>query len=274
MSKKTKTTKVANPKEEPGKAAADKNPYLEDDPLDNTERYLPYLYEIRKRLFYTALIFVVASAIGFIFYETIIRFVLDFYSIEGVNIVFTSPFQFINLAIQSSFMVGLIVVFPLLIYQMVAFLRPALSHGEFKKTLLLIPLSLILFLTGLFYGLIIMKYTIGIFYEKSLQLEIGNILDVTSLLSLILLTAILLGVAFQFPLVMTTLIKSGYVSVDFFSKKRFLFYGSSIIFAAFLPPTDLFSLVLLFAPLMVLFEVTLQFNKFLMRNRVSVVNAN
>jgi len=261
-------------KSEPEKVNETVNPYLEDDPLDNTERYLPFLYELRRRLFYTAIVFVIASAIGFIFYETIIRNIINFFAIEGVNIVFTSPFQFINLAIQSSFMVGLIVIFPLLIFQIVAFLRPALSHKEYKQTLLLIPLSLILFLSGLIYGLVIMRYTVGIFYEKSLQLEIGNILDVTSLLSLILLTAIMLGIAFQFPLVMTTLIKSGYAGIDFFAKKRFLFYGSSIIFAAFLPPTDLISLVLLFAPLMVLFEVTLQFNKFLMRNRVSVVNAN
>jgi len=250
------------------------NPYMEDDPLDNTERYLPYLYEIRRRLFYTAIIFVVASAVGFIFYEQIIRFIVGFFAIEGVNIVFTSPFQFINLAIQSSFIVGLIFIFPLLIYQLVAFLKPALSHKEFKQTLLLIPLSLILFITGLTYGLVVMKYTVGIFYQKSLELEIGNILDVTALLSMILLTAMLLGIAFQFPLIMTSLIKSGYAGIEFFSKKRFIFYGSSIIFAAFLPPTDLLSLVLLFAPLMVLFEVTLQFNKFLTRNRVSKVSAN
>ncbi len=235
----------------------DYNPYLNDDPLDNTERYLPFLYEIRRKLFYTAILLVIASAIGFIFYEKIIRFILSIFQLEGVNVVFTSPFQFINLAIQSSVIVGLIAIFPIIIYEIISFLKPALSPVEFKRILLLIPTSLILFGVGFSYGIIIMRYTVNIFYQKSVELSIGNLLDVTSFISQILLTALLMGLAFQFQIIITILTRSGIVHPNLFAKKRVFFYISSLIFATLLPPTDLLSLVFLFYPLIGLFLSTI-----------------
>lgn len=225
------------------------------------EKYLPYLYEIRRRLFFTVIIFVAASLVGFIFYEKIIRFILDIFALEGVNIVFTSPFQFINLAIQSAFIVGLIVIFPIAIYQIMSFVKPALSKREFKNMVMLLPLSLILFITGFSYGIIIMRYTVTIFYQKSVELSIGNLLDVSQFLSQTLVTAIMLGVALQFPLIMTLLIRMNVVQKSVFAKKRVFFYGASLLFATFLPPTDLLSLVFLFSPLIFMYEVTILLNR-------------
>lgn len=225
------------------------------------QKYLPYLYEIRTRLFITVIIFVAASLAGFIFYEKIIRFILNIFDLKGVNIVFTSPFQFINLAIQSAFIVGLIVIFPIAIYQIMSFVRPALSPKEFKNLVMLMPLSLFLFGTGFSYGVIIMRYTITIFYQKSVELSIGNLLDVTQFLSQTLVTAIMLGVALQFPLVMTLLIRMGIVEKSVFARKRVFFYGASLIFATFLPPTDLLSLAFLFSPLIAMYEVTILLNR-------------
>lgn len=241
------------------------NPYLNDDPLDNTKRYLPYLYEIRRRLFFTVFLFVIASAVGFIFYEKIIRFILNIFDLKGVNIVFTSPFQFINLAIQSSIIVGLIVVFPIIVLQLISFIRTALSPREFKNILLLFPMSVVLFITGFSYGILIMRYTVSIFYQKSVQLDIGNLLDVSAFISQTLLTAIMLGIAFQFPLILTFLVRAKIVGHNFFSKKRVFFYAASLIFATLLPPTDLLSLVFLFAPLIGLFEFTILINRLMRR---------
>lgn len=243
------------------------NPYLNDDPLDNTQRYLPLLFEIRRKLFLTIVFFIAASAVGFIFYEKIIRFVLNIFQLEGVNIVFTSPFQFINLAIQSSLIVGLIAVFPVILVQLIAFLRPALSPKEFKKALIMTPTTLILFITGFTYGISIMRYTIVIFYQKSQELAIGNLLDVSAFISQILLTALLMGIAFQFPLILTVLIKVGLANTRTVAKKRVFFYAGSLIFASLLPPTDLLSLVFLFAPLIVLFEATLILNKTFLKKK-------
>jgi len=137
-----------------------------------------------------------------VFYEKIIKFLVSALSLEGINIVFTSPFQFINLAISCGISTGLIVVFPIIIGQVLLFLKPALQRKEFNILKRFIPFSLTLFLIGFAFGAIIMKWQIEIFLERSVSLGIGNILDISGLLTTVFLTSALMGIGFQFPIVL------------------------------------------------------------------------
>src|SRR3990167_1490841 len=95
------------------------------------DKYSPFLKEARKRIFFTLFVFALATLAGFTFYERIIRFLIGTLALQGVNIVFTSPFQFINLAVSCGITVGLVVVLPLLIFQVLHFLKPALREKEY-----------------------------------------------------------------------------------------------------------------------------------------------
>ncbi|MDP2585474.1 MAG: twin-arginine translocase subunit TatC [Candidatus Levybacteria bacterium] len=237
--------------------------------LDNSmAKYMPFLVEIRKRLFFTLAIFLIASILGFIFYEKTTRLILPIFSIEGLNIVFTSPFQFVSLAINSGLLIGFIAVLPLLIIQLLAFLKPALSSKEYKTVILLLPISIFLFIGGFSFGAFIMKFMVALFYEKSLGLNIGNILDINRLLTSILLTATLMGIAFQFPIVLTILMRLKVVKYKSLVKQRLWAHVSVLLFAIILPPTDLLSLVLLFLPLAFLFEFTLLLNRILLKSHL------
>lgn len=237
--------------------------------LDASKQYMPFLLEVRRRVLFVAAIFFIFSALGFIYYEKIIRLILRAFELQGINIVFTSPFQFINLAINSALMVGAVVVFPLIIWQIILFVRPALTKAEFKLTLSLLPLSIILFVAGMTFGVMIMRWVMVLFYEKSVQLNIGNYLDVSQLLSQVIMTGVLMGVAFQFPVVLTMLLKVRLMTFKALSDKRLLAYGISLVFAAMLPPIDLLSLVLLTLPLIILFELTLVLNRYILRTHVT-----
>lgn len=229
---------------------------------------MPFLVEIRKRLFFTLAVFLVASILGFIFYEKTTRFILPLFSIEGLNIVFTSPFQFVSLAINSGLLIGFIAVLPLLIIQILTFLKPALSSREYKTVVFLLPISIFLFIMGFSFGAFIMKFVVALFYEKSLNLSIGNILDINRLFTSILLTATLMGIAFQFPIVLTVLMRLKVVKYKSLVKQRLWAHVSVLLFAIILPPTDLLSLVLLFLPLAFLFEFTLLLNRMLLKSHL------
>lgn len=229
------------------------------------DKYLPFILEIRKRALFLIAVFAVFAAIGFIYYEKIIPYLLGFLSLEGVNIVFTSPFQFITLAFNTAMLLGALVVFPLLVFQIIAFLKPALDPREHKTIVSLIPLSLFLFVLGFAFGVIMMRYVVILFYEKSVQLDIGNYLDITLLISQILITSVMMGIAFQFPIFLTLAIKFGFMKYEFLASKRIFAYAISVLFAAFLPPTDLLSLVLLTLPLWSLYEITLFANRYFIK---------
>lgn len=229
--------------------------------------YFPFLMEARRRLLFTFSVFLIASILGFFYYEPIIRLVISLINLEGVNIVFTSPFQFVNLAISSAFLVGIIVSFPLIIIQVLFFLRPALRPREFRLIISLLPLILLLFIFGFIFGFFIMRYVINLFYVKSLELDIGNLLDISSLLSQILMTSSLMGLAFQYPIVLTLLFRFKVVKMKTIERQRPFVYLIILIFAAFLPPTDILSLALLSLPLAILFETTLILNRVLLKAR-------
>ena len=231
-------------------------------------KYVPYLLEIRKRLLFAVSLFVVATIVGFIYYERIITFILNFFSLKGVNIVFTSPFQFFTLALNSGLVVGVVVIIPILIYQLLSFLKPALRPKEYRLVVAILPLAVVLFVGGFMYGVTMMKYVVQVFYQTSVKLQIGNILDVEKFLSSVLITGLLMAVAFLFPIAMTILMQLKVVFHKTFANQRPWAYIIGIIFVILLPPPDLVSDVILFAPLAVLFELTLILNRVFLKTHL------
>lgn len=249
---------------------------LETGILDRTQdvmvRYMPFIAEIRNRLFFLAAVFVIAAGIGFFYYEKIIILILKAFDLNGVNVVFTSPFQFFNLSVSSAFLLGILAVFPFFVYQILSFLKPALRPVEYRTIISLLPLSILLFAGGFAFGLLIMRWVVQLFYQKSLSLNIGNYLDISHLLSQILITSILLGIAFQFPIVLTVLMRLKIVKYKTLAKKRMIVYAVSIIFAAALPPTDLVSMTLMSILLILLFEIMLLLNKVILKSHLLYEN--
>lgn len=221
------------------------------------DKYSHFFVEVRKRAVFTFVVFAVTTFSGFIFYDKIIKFLVDLLSIKGINIVFTSPFQYINLAIACGVAFGIIITFPLLIVQILSFLKPALERKEYKTVLGLLPFSLVLFLVGFIFGAIIMKWQIGIFLDRSVTLGIGNILDISKLLNTVILTSILMGVGFQFPIVILLLLRLGIFKRNQLAAQRKWVYLASFIFAILLPPDSILADIFLSLPLIILFEVTL-----------------
>lgn len=227
------------------------------------EKFSPFLKEARKRTKYLLITFIVATLLGFVFYENIIKFLINILSLEGINIVFTSPFQFINLAFSCGLVCGIVAILPLLMMQVVAFLKPALKAMEYNIVVRLLPFSIILFLIGFSFGALIMKWQIDIFLDSTLSLGIGNVLDISSLLTTILITSVVLGLAFEFPIILLVLMHIGVIKSEQLSSKRMWVYLGSFVFALLLPLDSILADVFLALPLVILFEATLLLNRFL-----------
>jgi len=151
----------------------------------------------------------------------------------------------------------LILTFPLIISQVLSFLKPALKREEFKLVLNYIPYSLFLFLAGFIFGAIIMKWQVEIFLQSSVNLGIGNVLDISKLLSTVLLTSTFLGVGFQFPIVILILTRLGLIKHQALAKQRKWVYLMALLFAILLPADSILADIVLAMPLIILFEFTL-----------------
>jgi sec-independent protein translocase protein TatC len=151
------------------------------------------------------------------------------------------------------------------------FLKPALTIRERGLFFSLIPLTLILFIWGFMYGFGLMYYALIVLAEINVRMGIQNIWDIGLFLSQIILTATLLGVLFQFPIVITFIIRTGVFDVTFLRQKRRVAMLIIFIFTSLLPPTDGLSLVAMALPLILLYEVTILVNsKFRKRESITI----
>ncbi len=225
------------------------------------ETFLPYLEELRVRIYGSTVFFCLIFCIGFFSSGFILKHILAVFDIQRVTIATTSPFQFANIAVDIGFFLALLCTIPIVIYDVYLFIKPALHPKEQTRFWLSIPVSFILFVSGFLYGFIILYYSFQILAAINIGFGIANIWDIGSLLSQIFITSSLLGIIFQFPLIISMALRIGIINLTFLKEKRRVSFFMIILLVSLLPPTDGISLLAMALPLVLLYEATLLINK-------------
>lgn len=234
--------------------------------MEGFQRYVAvyghYLEEIRRRLYRVVVLFCCAFVVGFFSTTNIVRWLVAVFKMSDATIVATSPFQLVDLAVSTGYFVALLCTTPYIVHQIYAFLREGLLEKERKVFLVLLPLVVLLFAVGFSYGFAVMYYALGIIATVNVELGITNFWDIGQFISLIMLTSAFLGLLFEFPIVLTLLIREGVVPVQFLIEKRRHAYVVILILVILLPPTDGLSAIVMSAPLVLIYELTIFFNSF------------
>lgn len=231
-----------------------------DNYNEKYEKYYPYLEDLRKRVYTGFVLFAVFFVLGFFQTSNILRFIISNFNIENVVIATTSPFQFTDLATNIGFFSAVIVTIPYFIYSLYAFIFPALRKKERKLFYLSIPFCVLLFIIGFVYALFILLYTLQILADINSNAGIQNIWNISDFMIQVFMTASFLGLFFEFPIIITFMLKTGILKLKTVKEKRRLAYFLIFCIVALLPPTDGISLMVISLPLILLYEVTILFN--------------
>lgn len=224
--------------------------------------YYNYLDDIRKKIYSLVIIFIFFFITGFFLAAPILKYIIKFFSVSGVAIVTNSPFQFIDLAVNTGLSIALILTLPFLIRAAFNFLKDGLSKKEKKLFFILLPVTLFLFCLGFVYGFGILYYCLAAIAKLNMNIGIHNLWDIDKYLSQMILTASLLGLIFEFPVVLTFLLKLKIINISFLKKNRRYAIALIFIFVSLLPPTDGLSLIIMALPLLLIYEITIFFNSF------------
>jgi sec-independent protein translocase protein TatC len=226
----------------------------------NFSDYYQYLDDIRRRLYSLVMVFIAFFFVGFFNSGQILKLIIRVFKLDNADIVMTSPFQFLDLAMSIGIYTALIICTPLFIYHVYGFLKDGLNEDEKKFFFILLPISLVLFLVGFVYSFAILYFTLDSIAAYSVSLGIKNLWDVSRFLLQIILTSALLGLIFQFPLVLTFLTKTGVITAQFLREKRRHAIVLMFVLTSLLPPTDGASLVIMVLPLIAIYEITIGVN--------------
>ncbi|MBW2490702.1 MAG: twin-arginine translocase subunit TatC [Deltaproteobacteria bacterium] len=228
----------------------------EDEKLPFTS----HLEELRKRLITGFIAIGVGFVVSFGFKERLfgilvqplIRVMKD-----GETLIYTGLPEAFFTYLKVSFLSGLIVASPILLYQFWMFVAPGLYQKERRLMVPIVILSSFFFIGGALFGYFVVfpwgfKFFMGFATETIRPLP--SMKEYFGFSAKLLLA---FGLVFELPLVLTFMAKLGIVSVDFLKKNRkyalLLFFAG----AAILTPPDVITQVLMAMPLMVLYEISI-----------------
>ena len=176
-------------------------------------------------------------------------------SIQFQNTELSGQFM---MSFSVSFMMGLILSFPFVFWELWKFIRPALKANELKYARGIVFWSSLLFFIGvLFAYYIIAPFTINFFANYQLSPQFKNIITITNYYDTMSDLIMGMGLVFELPVIVYFLSRIGILTPKLMRDKRR--YAIVIIFflSVIISPPDWFSCWLIALPLMLLFEISI-----------------
>lgn len=249
--------------------------------------FLDHLEELRWRIL-KGLVGVLAGVIiAFIFSNFFIeQFILgparaDFfmYQIMPINAVDLSlisrrlPGQFFTYW-GTLIIIGGIIGSPYFVYQIWAFIEPALESGEKIKTFLNAMFINFFFILGISFGyFILVPFAVQFFTQFIISDVISNEFDINEYFVSVALWTLACGVIFQIPVISWFLSKVGLITPDAMRAYRRHAIVTIMIVAAFLTPPDPVSQIMIALPLLVLYQFSIFLSRIATKKRKKEMEA-
>ena len=231
---------------------------------DEEATLVEHLTELRHRLLICIVALVPAFAIAYAFHAQLIGRLMDLVP-EGTPIVTLGVTEPFTTSLKVSFYAAIALVLPILLWQVWAFLAPAVGDDTQRMLGVFVVLATFLFVTGvLFCYAIVLPKALSFLVDYDSELYTEQI-RASYVLSFVTLTLLAFGIAFEMPIFILGLVRLGVLTADRLRKNRRIGYVGMLAFAILLPTVDPVSLVLETVPLLVLFEASIWIAVFMER---------
>ncbi len=233
-----------------------------------------HLEELRRRILITLVAIGVGFILTFSYSEAILRFLKRPLTTDlvfsraypflrsvprpgaSIDLIFLAPAEAFWMHMKIALLTGLMLVLPVVLYQIWKFIAPGLLPQEKRYALPFVVLATVFFFFGLafcFYFVLPFALNFLLTYKtENLKpmISIGNYVDFTAKFLLAF------GLIFELPLVIGVAAKMGLVTPQFLSKNRKYAILINFTIAAILTPTpDVFNQTLMALPMCLLYEV-------------------
>lgn len=238
-----------------------------DEHHDVEMDFFDHLDELRRRIIRLILWATLGVCVSWYLVPAIAHFLTSPISSQ-VQFIWKNIYDSFMLYVKMSFISGLIMFAPLILYELWAFVAPALTREEKKFVWFTFPFSVLLF----FSGVALCYYCIPLFllfflpYFRIFQESGKPSIDAGAWVGFLLLCFLAFGLCFQLPLIVIFLAKLGLVDYKFLSKYRRHAYFIITVVASIVTPTwDPFTMMACAIPVCVLYEISIWIVRFFIK---------
>lgn len=243
---------------------------FEDQPMTLTE----HLKELRDRLIRMVLGIIAGMLGGFFLTPYVIDYFKDVIKRgdPAAELVQLDPTEYIVTYLKIMFYIGIALSMPILVYQLIRFLAPGLTKRERRYVYGTLPFVILCFAGGvLFSSLIAIPNMFKFLLEVSAG-KVRNDLRIESVLGFFSSLSLWTGVFFEMPVIMFVLASLNIVTFQTLRKtRRYASVGLMIVAAIITPTPDALSMIIVWAPMYILYEVGLVLAWFASRIRPKAV---
>jgi sec-independent protein translocase protein TatC len=215
-----------------------------------------HLGELRARLVISLLTLAPAFAVAFFFQEDIVRWLKKPLPDDKV-VVTLGVIEPFTTAVKVSLAVAVAVTLPVLLYQLWAFLAPAIETSMQRTVAVFASFATVLFATGVAFSyFVVMPRALDFltnFNDDVFQVQIRA----SYYFSFVTLTMLATGLAFQMPIFILALVRLRVLTAARLRRNRRMGIVAMLVFAILLPTVDPVSLAFEFLPLLFLFELSI-----------------
>ena len=238
----------------------------EDQPMTLVE----HLKELRDRLVRMCIAILVGMVGGFFFAERVIDY---FRSVviradPNAQLVQTEATDLVSTYLKITLYLGVAFAMPVLVYQVIRFLAPGLTKTERRYVIATMPFAMIFFVGGVAFASLVAIPNMYHFLLGFSAGKVTNLIAIGSVFGFFSSLSLWSGIFFQLPIVMFLLAALNIVTYDVMRKARKWASVGLMIAAAVITPTpDALSMLIVWAPMYLLFELGLILARFARRRK-------
>jgi sec-independent protein translocase protein TatC len=238
-----------------------------DEELGGQMTLLEHLSELRSHLVKASIAVLVATAISFLFSQQLVEFLaiplggLD--KMQAIDVT-----ENVGVFMRVSLIGGMVLAMPVIVYQSIRFIVPGLTREERRYLWFIVPAASLLFLLGVAFSYYVMlpaavPFLIGFLNIPTRPRPQTYFGFVSQLMFWI-------GASFETPLIIAFLARLGIITPQLLSKyRRYAIVFIAILAAAITPTVDPVNMMLVMAPLILLYELGIILSRFTYRKRQS-----
>jgi sec-independent protein translocase protein TatC len=234
----------------------------------NDEQVQPlteHLEELRRRIIWVLLFFLVMLIISFYYSIDIFRYIKD-HTFHGYHLTVFKPADPIMIYMEISLILALVFTSPVIMYHLWQFVRPGLKKTEQRAALIYIPVVIGLFFLGALFGyFVVFPYVMDFLFSLSEKMGVPMLYGVDDAFNFLFSIVLPLALFFELPVIVLFLTRIRLITPAFLMKMRRVAYFILVVFSALIAPPNLVSNILIFIPLILLYEISVGLSSWLYR---------